>query len=1173
MNFYTTPSSATSSSPQNDVVTAGAGTGKTYALVNDYVFALLGLDGTFLPRSPQRILAITFTDKAAAEMRSRVIDKVSRLVRSPKADADINERLEKLNTKLPPPATLKAQAKQLASAPISTFHALCTSLLRDLALKAKVDPAFTVLDDTEERLLLEETAEAVVLDVLATADAPFQKEVAELSARLSLRRIGRGRGLVDELVDRSRALAERGMLAHSVRPVVDRAKAALTLEEPVQQARDDLKALVKALEDAGNEGTLLLSTQLARCGNDFLDAIYRDSPDKEAACAAHFERTFNLMGQRTARAAKVILSDAQRSFSTVGVALVDATLASHAEAFCSLLVRLEARVHQEKQARGVLGFGDLLLKTRDLLREDPQVRQRVKRRFDRILVDEYQDTSPVQEDIVAFLAEYVDRAAPVPVGVPAMGALALEPGRLFVVGDPKQSIYGFRGADARLFAHTRDVVINGTETCEKSGRPRSLRNSYRSRAPVCEAINLVADVLFGKSKDESVPFSAEDALVAVREGSGKAGAMWRCHGGDGFPAELAEAFVIARKLRSFLLPDEGEKPLLVFDKQKEEQRRARPKDVAILVRRIRTAGPIARALAHQGVPARITGGEGFFSREEVVDVIAVLRLVVEPGDDLAALTVMRAPFIGVVDDDLLRIVQDTPGWYKGFSLQDAFEFARKETLVDGSSLRLLQLEEVLIRLRSMVGEQSAAKLLDVILDELTVAECVGVEGDALERMANLDKLRGMLDESEGLAVSVIQRMWNYLDAPPKEGVASALSADVDAVQIMTIHQAKGLEFPVVVLAELGGALPKFYPVMPFHADLGIAVSHRGRPIEECIRRDSIGRTKSKVAHAQIQDLDKSEQEAELCRLLYVAMTRARDWLFLIGEERNTGDASFRRLIERTRTTFRRAFDDVMPMEKVAAFPGPRRELQATRVPLPDAPLAPPVRGIPRVVPSALSFRTQVAFAKETDLARARVLPHMARARARGRAAHHILARVGEGADFSVFNDDENALFAIRSIARSCGLSAFDDENEELFLKLVKTIQGPLAKLVHVGAGLSFEELVSFEHARGAVVQGSADLVARTPEWTLVVDFKSSARGASSEDTHLQLCAYAAGLEADGCENVRMAAWPFGEKEVSARTFVDEDRRRLDEAIGLALLEQERSAVDAHARSGTSPLVR
>jgi len=1140
------------SAKQNDVVTAGAGTGKTYALVNDYVFALLGLDGSYMPRSPHRILAITFTDKAAAEMRSRVIDKVSRLVRSPKADPDVTARAEAIGASLPEPTTLQTQAKQLATAPISTFHSLCTSLLRDLALKARVDPAFTVLDDADERLLYEETAEAVVLDVLATEGAPHQAEVAELSARMSLRRMGRGRGLVDELVDRARGLAERGQTAREVRPVFDADAAEARLADPKDRCGAAFADLVAALEEVGNEGTLTLATQLERVSQDFLAALDKPSTDREAACAAHFERLADLLTRRLLRTTKDALPAAQGALADCGAALVDVIVAPHAEAFCALLVLVEDRVAREKQARGVLGFGDLLLKTRDLLRTQPRVRNRVKSRFDRILVDEYQDTSPVQEDIVALLAEAESQCRPVPDGQKAMGTVQLGRGRLFVVGDPKQSIYGFRGADARLFSHTSNVVVDGSDTTAKSGEPRTLRTSYRSRAPVCDVVNLVSDVLFAKTSDDAVPYDAGDALLAHRGGDGPAGALWRCFSNTQMPADLVEAFGIGRKLRTMLFPADGDDPLFVVDKATGDMRAAQPRDVAILVRRIRAAGPIARALTHNGIPVRITGGEGFFAREEVVDLLAVLRLVVEPGDDLATLTVLRSPMIGVEDDELLQVVQNVDEWRRGFSLADAVWAAEQGVVSARSAARIQRLVQVLDVLRELAPVHSAAHLLDVVIDELNMVEAMGVEPDALERMANFDKLRGMLDDTEGHAVASIQRMWSFLDAPPKEGVASALAADVDAVQIMTIHQAKGLEFPVVVLAELGTSLPRIWAHMPHHGELGIAVNPRGRPIEVCLRRDLVGKASLKTAYDLVIDKARQEQEAEMSRLLYVAMTRARDWLFLVGEERNSGDASFRRLVARTRTTFRKEFDTVMPTERVPAIPGPRRAVRASHIPPPSKVVPSPVVGVPRIVPSALTLHRQAGLAADTDLARARVLPHMARARARGRAAHHILSRVAESADFALIDDDERAHFAVRAIARACGLSAFDDDNERLFNQLVATVRGPLAALMRQGAGLRFEELIRYATPSGAVVQGAADLVARTPEWTLVVDFKSSAQGAASDDTHLQLCAYAEGLHQAGEPDVRLSAWALGEPEVSAKRYTDEDRRRLHDALAVAL---------------------
>ena len=472
---------------QSVVVVAGAGTGKTHALVNDYIMTVLGLDGTGRVRSPHRVLAITFTDKAAAEMRRRVVMRLADLVRDPHGDENIVQRRATLaergiDAKVPEPDVLKRMQTQLTGAPIQTFHAFAASLLRDHALNAGVDPGFEQLPETEERLLLAETAEAVILDRLAKGD----RDVAELTARFSLRRMGGGGGLCGSLCNLYGALAERGVAPSALKAACGPQAAAELVGERRVAFYEEMTQLLTMLEDASTDA-------YARERRETLKVAFEDlrtsldhphSEQAEIAVAAAYKKLQREDGGWGRGPVGMQRVSTFLSLADLGAALCDQAASAFAPAVRALLIDLEQRVALEKDARGTLGFGDLLLRARDLLRHHRSLRARVKARFDRILVDEYQDTSPVQEDLIALLAEEPTRADEVDQDERAMDVLRLGRGRLFVVGDPKQSIYGFRGADARLFSHTLDVVTEGNSACGATGTRRTLNRSWRSRSPV-----------------------------------------------------------------------------------------------------------------------------------------------------------------------------------------------------------------------------------------------------------------------------------------------------------------------------------------------------------------------------------------------------------------------------------------------------------------------------------------------------------------------------------------------------------------------------------------------------------------------------------------------------------------------------------------------------------------
>lgn len=1123
--------------PRSEVVVAGAGTGKTHALVNAYLFALLGMDGGGEERSPARVLAITFTDKAASEMRRRVALRLQALARDPRADDDVNARATALGRKVPETRVLERMSRQLPGAPIGTFHGLCSLLLRDHALNAGIDPGFTLLDPVAELELLLETAEGVVLDRLASGDA----DVAELGARFSLKRLGAGAGLVDSLVAVQQKLAERGVAPEDVRPAVVVEDARLRVSEVRASADDAVKALWEAVKGADDISRRSLKG-VFRAYRRMRELLDRWDPDDEHDLATQFLTVRD--GLEKARLRGQALSYARDTALSVvkdlGVALCDRVTAPHAAAVRSIVIELSERVRREKDQLGVLGFGDMLLRTRDLLRDDPSVRARVKARFDRVLVDEYQDTSPVQEDLVALLAEEASRGDRVPAGQRAMGTLRLEPGRLFVVGDPKQSIYGFRGADVSVFQHTLDVVVAGSERSPASGDRRPLSVSWRSRPPILRLVNQVALKTL-PSGDVGVDVQPEDLLTPRREGEGKAGALWvPVEVGDLEP-EQAEGIVVARKVRALL--DEG---LVVGDA--DAGRPCRAGDIAILIRRVKAAAPIVRALAHQGVPALLTGGEGFFQRPEVMDLIAALQLIVEPEDDLATLTVLRSPLLLVPDDAIVQLTEGIDGWRRGLRWREVPAAAEKAGVDPAVRARIEELDRLLSSLRGQLHHLPAARMVDALVDEAGYALALGVERDAADRLANVEKLRALCEGRPGDALRTIHRLWAWLDDPPKESIASMADPDVDAVRIMTMHQAKGLEFPIVVVADAGSALPGGGGDLEIDFEVGLAVSHRGRPIDACSWK-----TRGLLvppAIERVRQRRRAREEAELARLLYVALTRARDFVFVIGEERENKGVSLRRLLERGRMADPRAFAALLPSEKVPARLGPSRPLPITRLPDVAAARPRPVVGPVRLVPSALAEPLPAQV--DALIAGGQVIEGNVSARRRGRMGHQLIGRLGELLAAGALLDLSAVERAAAAAARSLGEDIDAPDTRALLQRVIVTVHHPLRRLTDAGCTLAFEEPVRTRLGERAVLVGSVDLVARGPRFTAAVELKSSRRGLDDPATGVQLAAYARALEEAGAGAVLVAAWVIGDEEPAAPARIDEEaEQRLEELLASA----------------------
>jgi ATP-dependent helicase/nuclease subunit A len=1144
------------------ITVAGAGTGKTHALVERYLWALLGLDGAE-PRGPDRLLAITFTDKAAHEMRARLERRLGDVRFAPERETAIVERAQARGRVLENRA-LENLRRSLSGAPIYTFHAWCAKLLRDHALAAGLDPAFVVLEPDDEQRLLAETAEACVIDALQGGGGASL--VAELVARVQLHGFGERKGLVECLVDLHGTLAERGLDASAL-PL---APASADVESALGNVAACAAALRPLVAGQGSARIIAVEEHCAALASIHMDPRI---DDPEAALSRTFRALRdhvggNWGGPKVAGERRALVA----AVDVLGAALVDDMTKDLAPAVRSLLAELDVRQRREKHARGFLAFGDLLRGARDLLRGSASVRARVSERFARVFVDEYQDTSPVQEEILA-LINGAGNATAQPEGAPA---------RLFVVGDPKQSIYGFRGADARIF----------TRALEGAAR-EELTQSRRSTVPVVALANLVATHAlargaFGVERTQLVP------LTSSRGGAGPAGEHWLVgpRPGDAPPLTLheLESLVVARRLRELI--DGG----------------CRPDDVAILVRRGKAAVPLARALGRAGVPALVVGGDGFFVRPEVADVIAALTLATDPTDELAVLTVLRSPLICAPDDAVLALYEALPQ-RRGLTWPGVVEHVAGVVLRStheafaGLLDRVCAFDAVLATVTKRLHHEPLGRAVDALLDDGQYAAACAIEPDGALRLRNLDKLRhlatrgGRSGRGESALVAVA-RLASALDDPPSEPQAPSAAAPPEGgsergvVRIMTIHQAKGLEFPVVVLADAGSGLKGESDDVAFDAGLGLAVTARGRPIAACAQPSSRGaRAFAPTAIQGVRRRLRDRNEGELARLLYVALTRARDRLFVVGSPRRQGPGSLLGILEIVRAADTAALDALLPRVEVEASlvglaPGlasaahanisgrddgeggerPRPAAYAccdqplragglapfsARAPAPALELLAPVNEAPqrprmRVRASELGGRLEAQTAMGFMEREAPELDDEERLppRAAGRLAHALVALVAtEGR--SALADPALLDARLRRAARACGAV---DVPAELVARCARTLGGPVRRLVDAGFALSFEESLWLE-LDDVVIEGKADLVARTDERTVVVELKLTAERARGERAQLQVAAYAAALDRRGEPAVALTTWALGDADPpDAQKFGKAQRARLEQAL-------------------------
>jgi ATP-dependent exoDNAse (exonuclease V) beta subunit len=806
----------------------------------------------------------------------------------------------------------------------------------------------------------------------------------------------------------------------------------------------------------------------------------------------------------------------------------------------------------------------------------------VKSAYARILVDEYQDTSPVQEDVVALLAE-AQRPSPELIRYPpiapsaadagsrtsALERVELEEGKLFLVGDPKQSIYGFRGADAAVFTRALRYVA-GTAAGGTSGR-RSLSASRRSLRPIVDLASFVAAQTLPRGP-YGVPAELIEPMSALRGGVGAAGEHWRvAPTPEGetptrkLPPHEQECLVIARRLSSLF--DAGE---------------LKPADVCVLVRRGKAAPAVGRALARAGIAAHVIGGDGFWTRPEISDVVSALALAADPTDPLAVLTVLRAPLVCATDDDILALhealraeqaTSDGPrsgGRARQLGWADVARLASSTGFDTTLRERVRAFDAALVTMRRRLHEESLARAVDCVLDDLHYAAACAVEHDGRLRLRNLEKLRAMAAKRRRDPFAALARFTEAIDDPPPEPLAQLAGDRLDAVRVMTIHQSKGLEFPVVVLADAGAGLRGESDDLAFEGTYGLAVTARGRPIAACLPRQRKGPL---TAIQRVRQRLKERSEAELARLLYVAMTRARDRLYFVGQPRRAGPGSLLGVFDLARAADPERVDAWLPRVDVevhaskliqAAAPGTgasasrwaplaaeRTSVAADGPPAAWVTPAPFPRGRREAAPSELARMggSQIAFglgqALESEIpdAAERFLERWSPLED-GRLAHALVATVAQERAEHLTDADDVAR-SLRAAARAHGVTRVP---EELIALCARTLGGPVRRLLEGGYDLSFEEplVLQTEHL---VLDGRADLVARGSARTIVVELKLAPSRGRGEAALLQAAAYASALEAREDAPVAVAVWALGEDAPPPPLALSASlRRRLAEAL-------------------------
>ncbi len=797
----------------NTAIEAGAGTGKTKKLIDSLAELVLG-SASRDPMPIEKIAAVTFTKKAAGEIKERLarrLEEEARLAAGPGRRERCEEALAGIE-----------------KAAIETIHGFAARLLRLYPLESGVAPDFKVDDGTYLAELFEE-------------EWPKWLE-GELGADASRREPWLS-------ILRDCDLEELAILAKSMACEKFDKDA---LRRPAESVAREIAALARRIEEtpfpeSSPRGRKSRAPELARdlagCLRDLAAAAQKGTGDgSRESCEARMaglgssavpRQSFNALPERVPsgleESQERLLGEALRVCRTSSAAGENRLRLAIA-----LLDPFVERLRWRLDELGWVSFDGLLLKARNLLRDHLSVREEIKKRYDVFLVDEFQDTDPLQGEILFFLAE-------TPGGAASRWDLAVPaPGRLVIVGDPKQSIYRFRGAD--MLAYQRFTA----KLLDCGGKSETLDVNYRSPEPMLQAVNAIFSRIMSEDRGLQCPYQPLRGAKPATKGEDPVEFAVVEDGANAASGRKAQAAWISR----WIVEHCGEG-------------RRRLGDVALLFRSASALPEFVSALRESGIPYVSESERGFFAAPELGDVVNVLRSISEPEDIESLCGILRSPLIALSDAELLRLA-------RAGTLDFRRELPEAILADEESSTALRSLFLILRGLHDLARRAPLAILWDAAFHRLRLPQLLGAAYHGEQTAANLAKLRRLALETGLGAGAFADLILHRRREGIEEGESALADERYDAVRLLTIHKAKGLQFPVVfvpnVQAPPGGGQEK--PSILHDWGLGVAGLRLGKEAD--------------AAMALLESREKARGEGEVVRLLYVALTRAQEKLVIVG---------------------------------------------------------------------------------------------------------------------------------------------------------------------------------------------------------------------------------------------------------------------------------------------------
>ena len=852
---------------RNLVVTAGAGTGKTTLLVDRLVHLLL--------RNPEplritEIVALTFTNKAANEMKQRLRDRLQsyldiNLQTEPTDERQKNSQLE-VNaliqlyqlSKDEIDSRVRHALRNLERADIGTIHSFAATLLRLYPLEAGVDPQFREDEGKQFDRIFDEQWD-LWLDQELSLGSDRADDWRKILKKVDL----------EELKALARSMGSENLELH--RDDTNQKQHEWLLRSWLCGLLNGVAALgERHPEDRVNEQLVRASGEIIR-GHLDANGLSAIAPSHQKAYLSVHSIDRNTKGWSEA--------DVEQAQAIVRVAkglckmdapltkLIWQTLVPFAEHFRMVFVRA-----------GFVSFDGLLIRARNLVRDHLHVRAELKRRYLSILIDEFQDTDPIQYEILLYLAEKIGNAAR------DWRKVELTPGKVFVVGDPKQSIYAFRRADIEAYLEVVEKTIKA-----QNGIECRLTTNFRSTEAIVDVVNGVFSSLIQAQPGLQPPYIGIDPApqrtsqpakqrqrvntlppVLIRKVVAQSGEM---------NAEKSRRLE-GESLAAWLKDDLFEK--ISFANEKGEHVLVQPRDVAILFRKLTDIYDYLEPLRRRGIRYVVEGERHFYAAKEIIDAVNLLRAIDNPHDRLALVGVLRSPLGGVTDQTIYDLHSENLLDYRAWNRLSDKNFAPT----------LAELYRTLAELHVTCGTLPLGEAVSHIFATLPLKPLAACYFHGEQAVANLEKLRQqaeLLGREDGSMTfkEAIRQLQDRVLNVKEEGESVLAEENVDALRIMSIHKSKGLEFPIVVLAGCQTGIDEHQNRMAealYDWSAGLNGIHVGAFTD--------------LAGLYISEKNRLRAKEEQKRVFYVAATRAREHLIISsGPSANRSNGSFAAVLD------------------------------------------------------------------------------------------------------------------------------------------------------------------------------------------------------------------------------------------------------------------------------------